>query len=204
MRWNLISESSQTLFSWRSAVNRTLWPSLEGLLTSGARRPGGAGRQLSSPQPGRGITGAQGCLERPPTQNHCFQQTLSWSIPPDPSLPCACPLPPSSPAFSSVHVGTRGSLERCPLMSGYKPFLVPTVLSTERRNSRFLSAPTAQAQQGGRTRGAGKSGICRAVPAPRGPPEQLRRARPLTLVRSVRRLTHFRSQANSCRPSCIK
>ena len=50
-----------------------------------------------------------------------------------------------------------------PLMSGYKPFLVPTVLSTERRNSRFLSAPTAQAQQGGRTRGAGKSGICRAV-----------------------------------------
>lgn len=69
-------------------------------------------------------------------------------------------------------------------MSGYKPFLVPTVLSTERRNSRFLSAPTAQAQQGGRTRGAGKSGICRAVPAPRGLKEQL-----LTLVRSMRLLT---------------
>ena len=50
-----------------------------------------------------------------------------------------------------------------PLMSGYKPFLVPTVLSTERRNSRFLSAPTARVQQGGHTRGAGKSGICRAV-----------------------------------------
>ena len=48
-------------------------------------------------------------------------------------------------------------------MSGYKPFLVPTVLSTERRNSRFLSAPTAQAQQGGCTRGAAKSLICRAV-----------------------------------------
>ena len=99
----------------------------------------------------------------PPTQNHRFQQTLSWSIPPDPSLPCACLLPRSSPAFSSVHVGTRGSLVRCPLMFGYKPFFVITVLSTERRNSRFLSAPTARAQQGGHTRGAGKSGICRAV-----------------------------------------
>lgn len=69
-------------------------------------------------------------------------------------------------------------------MSGYKPFLVPTVLSTERRNSHFLSAPTARAQQGGRTRGAGKSGICRAVPTPRGLKEQL-----LTLVRSMRLLT---------------
>ena len=115
---------------------------------------------------------------------------VSWSIPPDPSLPCACPLPRSSPAFSSVHVGTRGSLVQCPLMFGYKPFLVPTVLSTERRNSRFLSAPTALAQQGGHTCGAGESGICRAVPAPPPrAPKQLRRARPLTLVRSVRRLT---------------
>ena len=59
---NLISESSQTLFSCSSAVNRILWPSLEGLLTSGVRRPGGAGRQLSSPQPGRHVTGAQGRL----------------------------------------------------------------------------------------------------------------------------------------------
>ena len=43
-------------------------------------------------------------------------------------------------------------------MSGYKPFLAPMILSTELRNSRFLSAPTAQAQQGGRTRGAGEQG----------------------------------------------
>ena len=48
-------------------------------------------------------------------------------------------------------------------MSGNKPFLVPAILSTERRNSCFLSAPTAQAQQGGCTRGAGEPGICRAV-----------------------------------------
>ena len=68
-----------------------------------------------------------------------------------------------------------------PLMFSYKPFLVPTVLSTERRNSRFLSAPTAQAQQGGRTRGAGKSGICRAVGASFLPPPSLPPFLPLSL-----------------------
>ena len=132
---------------------------------------------------------------------------VSWSIPPDPSLPCACPLPRSSPAFSSVHVGTRGSLVRCPLMFGYKPFLVPTVLSTERRNSRFLSAPTALAQQGGHTCGAGESGICRAVPAP-PPPEgpQTAQKSTATYLGPEREAAHsrFRSQANSHRPSCIK
>ena len=131
---------------------------------------------------------------------------VSWSIPPDPSLPCACPLPRSSPAFSSVHVGTRGSLVWCPLMFGYKPFLVPTVLSTERRNSRFLSAPTAQAQQGGCTRGAGKSGICRAVPGPRPEAPQTAQKSTATYLGQEREAAHsrFRSQANSHRPSCIK
>ena len=159
--WNLISQSSQTLFSCSSAVNRILWPSLKGLLTSGVHRLGGIGRQLSSPQPGRRVTGAQGRLNvlphrtivssRPsPGQSHRTQA-------------CRVPVRSLGPPQPSVHVGTRASLVRCPLMFGYKPFLVPTVLSTERRNSRFLSAPTARAQRGGRTRGAGKPGICKVV-----------------------------------------
>lgn len=39
-------------------------------------------------------------------------------------------------------------------MSGYKPSLVPTVLSTEGRTSHFLWAPTSQAQPGSRVCGA--------------------------------------------------
>lgn len=48
-------------------------------------------------------------------------------------------------------------------MSGYKPFLALTVLSTERRNSRLLFAPTSQVQQSSWTRGVGKSSTCGAV-----------------------------------------
>ena len=48
-------------------------------------------------------------------------------------------------------------------MSGYKPFLVPTVLGTERRNSRFLFAPRSQVQQSSCSHGAGRSGIFRAA-----------------------------------------
>ena len=60
-------------------------------------------------------------------------------------------------------MGTRCSLRQLSGMSGYKPSLVPTVLSTERRSNCLLSDPTSSVQQGSCTRGASKSGICRAA-----------------------------------------
>lgn len=45
-----------------------------------------------------------------------------------------------------VHMGQMPPCWWSEGMLGYKPFLVRTVLSTERRNSHFLFAPVSQAQ----------------------------------------------------------
>ena len=48
-------------------------------------------------------------------------------------------------------------------MSGYKPHLALTVMSTEYKNSCFLSAPVSQGQQSSCSDDVGRSSICRAT-----------------------------------------
>lgn len=48
-------------------------------------------------------------------------------------------------------------------MSGYKPYLALTVMSTEYRNSCFLSAPVSQVQQSSCSDDVGRSNMCRAA-----------------------------------------
>lgn len=73
-----------------------------------------------------------------------------------------------APGHRPAHGGQR------PLVAALSNVWLQTILSaqvwsTERRNSRFLFAPRSQVQQSSCSRGAGRSGTCRAAPLP--PPQ---------------------------------
>lgn len=110
---------------------------------------------------------AQGFLKSPChtdlQNNHLQGETLSWWIPLYPKLATCLSTHLILPSLIFCTHGSKMLPQATLREVCYKPSLVPTVLSTERRSNCFLSDPTSSVQQGSCTHGASKSGICRAA-----------------------------------------